>query len=63
LTEIFNNFRSKSGRGGEYVININDIEGYLAKMKSNCISIKVKRKILAVVSSKTSLEEYQRTEK
>jgi hypothetical protein len=34
LREIFSNFKSKAPRGGNYVVNLNDILSYFAKMKS-----------------------------
>ena len=58
LLEIFNSFKSRlAGRGGEFVVNLKDIESYFVKMKSTGSGMQVKTGTSGVPSSKIRSEE------
>ena len=64
LLEIYNNFKTKNAsRGGEYAVNLKDIESYFIKMKSKYYNTKMIGKISLAISSRTRSEDYLNTKK
>ena len=64
LLEIYNNFKTKNAsRGGEYAVNLKDIESYFIKMKSKCSNTKMTGKIWLATSSRPKSEDCPNTKK